>query len=408
MLKRIIIAVLALALLFGGVIGFKLFKQAKIREYLANRDTPPVYLNATLARAETWQQRLDAIGSLRARQGIEIRSEVSGLIRKLHVGSRESVAAGDVLVELDDTVDRATLKSARVRLEKARTDFQRDSALFERSLISEEQFDNTRSEFENAQALVEETQGIIDKKTIRAPFAGTVGIHNLNEGQYLDQGDELLTLQALDTLYLDINLPENELERLHPGQRVEFTVPTHGDQVFTGTLRYVDVRVQSSTRNVLLRAEVDNREHALLPGMFAKASIVLDEASDVVTLPREAVAFSLYGETAYLLEAAGKGADGQARWVARRRPVQSGELRDGRLALTGIDAGAWVALDTQNRLLEGSPVVIANLDAIGTPAADDATEAEAAPQAAPDDNGTGQPLASDDTPATSDAAPEQP
>ncbi len=361
MWKRILAAVVVLALLFGGAIGFKLYKRAAIADYLNNMETPPVYLDAAVARADTWDQQLSAIGSLRALRGVEIRSEVNAVIRRLHVASRDTVKAGDILVELDDTVDRATLKSATVRLDKARADFKRDSALFERSLISEEQFDSTRSEFENAQALVEETQGVIDKKTIRAPFAGTVGIHNLNQGQYLEQGSEVVSLQALDTLYLDLNLPEQELERLHVGQRIDFTVPTHGDRVFTGKLRYIDVQVQTSTRNVLVRALVDNPDHQLLPGMFASATIILDDSVDVVTLPREAVAFSLYGETAYVLEEAGKGADGKRRWVAHRKAVTSGDVRGDRIALQGVPAGTLVALDTQNRLLEGTPVVIANL-----------------------------------------------
>jgi len=360
MLKRIIVAIIALALLFGGVIGFKLYKRAAIRTALEARETPAVHLRAAVARAETWDLRLAAIGSLRALRGTEIRSEVNAVIRAVHVNSRQQVKEGDLLVELDDTIDRATLKSARVRLQQARGDFERDSALFERSLISEEQFENTRSEFENAQALVEEIQGGIDKKTIRAPFSGTVGIHNLTEGQYLEQGDEVVTLQALDTLYLDLNLPEKELERLHPGQRVKFRVPTHGEREFSGEVRFVDARVQTTTRNVLVRAVVDNPDHALLPGMFASAEIILDESREVVSVPREAVAFSLYGETIYLLEKTGRGAGGAARWLAHRRGVTSGELRDGQVAVEGLQAGEMIALDTQNRLLEGTPVVIEN------------------------------------------------
>lgn len=365
MIKRLIAAIIFLTLSLGGVIGFKLYKRAAIRDYLATAGTAAVPLNATIAEPATWEQRLEAIGTLRARSGIDIRSEVNAVIRAVHVESRQQVQAGDLLVELDDTVDRATLKSARVRLDKAAADFQRDSALFERSLVSEDQFEDSRSEYQSAQALVEEIQGIIDKKTIRAPFAGTVGIHSLSTGQYLEQGGEILTLQALDTLYLDLNLPEKELERLQPGQAVLFTVPTHGQRKFSGRLRFIDARIEETTRNVLVRAEVDNSDRALLPGMFAKASVVLEEVREVVTLPREAVAFSLYGETVYVLEQTAEG------WVARRRGVSSGEIRDGRIAVDGLQPGQIVALDTQNRLLEGSPVVIANHDALGDAVAAD-------------------------------------
>ncbi len=156
------------------------------------------------------------------------------------------VEEGDLLVELDDTIDRATLKSANVRLEKTRRDFERDRSLFERGLVSEDEFELSRSDFQSAEALVEETQGIIDKKTIRAPFTGTLGIHNLAEGQYLEPGDTLVTLQALDTLFLDMKLPEKELERVRPGQRVAFSVPSHGDREFEGEVQFVNVVVEAN------------------------------------------------------------------------------------------------------------------------------------------------------------------
>ncbi len=361
MLKRFILTSILLALGFGGVIGFKLFKQSMIADYLSNLGTPPVYLNAAMAETEAWPQHLSAIGSLRARRGIDIRSEVDGVIRKLHIEPGQWIAAGELLVELDDTVDRATLKSADVRLQKARRDFERDRALFERELVSEDQFESSRSEFESAEAMVEETQGIIAKKNIRAPFDSNIGIHSLAEGHYLSRGDALVSLQDLDTLYLDMKLPEKELEDLRLGQRVNFSVPSHPGRRYHGVIRYIDVQVQATTRNVLVRAEVDNPQHELLPGMFADVTVVLNQSHEVVTLPRTAVAFTLYGETVYILKEEAGGEDGTTVWTAHRQPVKSGETRDGRLAITGLAPGELVALDTQHRLLEGSPVVIENL-----------------------------------------------
>lgn len=360
MVKRFLIAIALLSLLFGGVIGFKLYKQNAIRTYLAERGEPAVYLNATVAQEERWDQRLQSIGNLRARRGIDIRSEVDAVIRRVLVESGQRVQAGELLVELDDTIDRAVLKSARVRLERARRDFERDKALFERSLISEDEFENSRSEYQSAEALVEETLGIIERKSIHAPFDGTVGIHTLAEGHYLSRGDQLLSLQALGQLYLDFQLPENELERLRPGQRVQFSVPSHPGRVFEAGLRFIDVQIRATTHNILLRAQVDNPGGELLPGMFARVTVILDEAQQVVTLPREAVAFSLYGETVYLLQADEEDGSGEPAWVARRHAVTTGEFRDGRVAVEGLDAGQVVALDSQNRLFEKTPVVIVN------------------------------------------------
>ena len=365
MLKRFVLTLVLLSLGFGGVIGFKLFKRSMVTDYLTNMGTPPVYLNATVAASDAWPQHLAAIGSLRARRGIDIRSEADGVIQKLHIQPGQRVKAGDLLVELDDTVDRATLKSADVRLQKSRRDFERDQTLYERELVSEDQFENSRSEFESAEAFFEETQGIIDKKSIKAPFASSVGIHNLAEGHYLSRGDVIVSLQDLDSLYLDMKLPEKELENLRLGQQVLFSVPSHPGRSFSGVIRYIDVQVQATTRNVLVRAEVDNPQHELLPGMFADATIVLEQSQNVVTLPRTAVAFTLYGETVYLLK---EEADAEATtWKAYRIPVKSGQTRDGRLAVTGIDVGQIVALDTQHRLLEGTPVMIENLAELGRP-----------------------------------------
>ncbi len=188
-----------------------------------------------------------------------------------------------------------------------------------------------------------------------------MGIHNLAQGHYLAKGDAVVTLQALDTLYLDMNLPERELEHLEPGQRVVFTVPSHGEREFSAEIRFIDVRVEATTRNVLVRAVVDNPEGELLPGMFASATIVLEEARKVVTVPREAVAFSLFGETVYTLE---PGEDPERR-LAHRRSVTTGEIRDGRIEIQGLEAGETIALDTQHRLLEGAPVIVENPSALG-------------------------------------------
>ncbi len=362
------VIILVLILVLGGAIGFKLYKQAEIREYLDNRETPAVHLNATLAVADSWDQRLSAIGSLRSQRGIDISSEVDGVIRRLHITPGEQVQAGDLLVEMDDTVDRATLKSAKVRLEKTRRDFERDRTLFERALISEDQFENSRSEFDSAEALVEETRGIIDKKSIEAPFAGRVGIHNLAEGHYLGKGDPLVKLEALQSLFLDFHLPEKHLESVAPGQQVRFSVPSFGEQVFQAEVKYVDVYIQATTRNILVRSVVDNAEQHLLPGMFANVTLIMDQSRPVVTVPREAVAFSLYGETVYLLEPTGIDGTGnkpdQTGWKARRLSVKTGDVRNNQIVVEGVRAGQVIARDTQHRLLEGSPVIIENLDAL--------------------------------------------
>ncbi len=359
MVKRYLLMAAALLIGLGGVIGFKLYKQAELRDFHARLGLPPAHLNAARVEAEQWQPRLAAIGSLRARRGIEIRSEVDGVVRELHMRSGQAVETGELLLQIDDAVERATLRSARVNLDKARRDFERDRTLFGRNLIAEDAFDLSRSAYEDAQALVEQTEAIIRKKTIRAPFEGRVGIHRLAEGHYLSRGDEIVTLQALGTLYLEFNVPENELARLKVGQTVEFSVPSYPERRFSGTVSTINVRVQATTRNVLVQAEVDNPEGLLLPGMFADISLVLEQGEPVVTVPWEAVAFSPWGETVHLLET-----DEEGVWRSRSVRVQSGMVQDGRVAVSGLQPGQLVARDSQNRLMDGVPVAIENLDAL--------------------------------------------
>lgn len=412
MKKRLVIMAVVLTLIFGGAIGFKLFKREMIRDYLANMGTPTVPLNAARVTPAQWEERLPAIGSLRARQGIEIRSEASGVIDGVHVKSGQQVKAGDLIVTMDDEVEQATLKSAKVRLAKARRDFKRDQSLYERELLSEGEFENSRSEVESAEAMAEETQGIIFRKSIRAPFDGTVGIHSLAEGHYLAPGDEVVTLQALNTLYLDMMLPEKELERLSVGQQVSFTVPSRGDIQFNGEVRFIDARIQSSSRNILVRAEVDNAEGHLLPGMFADATIHLGKIKDVLTVPREAVAYSLYGETIYVLEEKtqtpdsdeqeGEEQDKQPKWFATRRQVSTGEVRGEIVALEGVQAGDLVARDTQNRLLGGTPVSIENLESLSASASPGSTS-PTSPEPAPTASAPAKPAAEAEAPTATDS-----
>lgn len=368
MFKRFLIMTLALIVIFGGAIGFKLYKRSLIRDYVSKMGLPSTNLNAALVTKQTWQRILPAIGSLRAQSGIDLRTETAGIVDKIFVSSGQHVGKGDPIVQLDDTVDKATLKSALVRLNKTKVDFERDQSLFERNLISVDKFEKSRSDFQSAEALVEETQGIIERKSIKAPFAGQLGIHNLSLGQYLEQGEAVVALQGLDKLYLDINLPEKEIGRLRVGQTVDFTVPSYVDRHFSGVIEFIDVQVQVTTRNVLVRAEINNKEKLLLPGMFANATIILDERDEVLAVPREAVAFSLFGETVYQLNKQ-QDQEGKAGWFVHLQPVTTGELRDGLIEVIGLEEGQLVARDSQNRLLEGAPVTIENSKSIFNPPA---------------------------------------
>jgi membrane fusion protein, multidrug efflux system len=359
MIKRMVIMLIATGIIFGGIFGYKMVKAKTTRSMTF--EPPPVTVTAMTAALGHWQPELTAVGSLRAVRGVEVTSEIAGLVHAIKFLPGAEVQAGQVLVELNADADVARLHELEVSADLAQTTYDRDRKLFEAHAVSQAQFDTEAADLKNKRDQVEEQQAVVDRKTIRAPFAGRLGISTVNPGQYVNPGDRIVTLQALSTLLADFALPQQDLARVARGQEVTISVDTYPGQTFPGRIATVDPKVDPATRNFQVEALVANPKRELAPGMYATISLRTGATQSYLTLPQTAVVYNPYGDTVFIIEEQGKGPDGQPRLTAKQTFVTVGPVRGDQIAIiTGIKEGDLVATTGQLKLKNGSPVVINN------------------------------------------------
>ncbi len=339
---------LLLLLLFGGISGYLYNKFST----LASMDfsPPPVTVAVAVAKAETWPSTLDAVGSIRATRGVNLATETSGEIIEISVTSGEEVAAGQLLLTLNDSVEQASLKRAQANLVLARQLYERDASLIKQQSIPQSQLDRSRADLDAATASLAEIEARLDNKRIVAPFAGTVGIIEVKRGDYIENGTSITTLQDLSELEIDFSVPARHFSKLRKG--LPITVLTaSSERSYPAILEAVDVAVDRGTRNLALRAALSESD-GLLPGMFAQLRIDLQQPQQVITLPETAVSYSLQGDTVFAVE---EDADGL---LVNPRVVTTGTVRDGRIAInSGVEAGERVASVGQNKLYRGARIV---------------------------------------------------
>jgi RND family efflux transporter MFP subunit len=304
---------------------------------------------------------------------------VGGLVRTIHFDSGQLVEAGVPLVELDDFVEQADLKSDIAQLKKSELDLQRQRELLARGNTPQSNYDSALASRDTAAAALERTKAQIAQKAIKAPFRGRLGIRKVSLGQYVSPGTALVTLQKLDPIFVDFPVPEQSLDVLQNGQTVETQVDAFPGETFKGVIRSVDAKVSQETRNVLVRAEVANADRRLLPGMFANVNVLAGAPNEVVTLPRTAVVYSLYGDSVYVVKKAGaqpeKASAGASAnpaaetLTAERRFVRVGETRGDRVAVTeGVKAGEEVVTTGQIKLQPNARIRIDNRAPLQAPA----------------------------------------
>lgn len=358
--KSLILTAVVLLVVFGAIFGVIGGKQYLVREYLASYRPPPVTVSAHEARTETWEHGLNAVGTLKAGRGVDIATETPGILEVLGFQPGEQVAAGQELARLDDRIEQATLKSLLAQRRLAEINFERDKRLLSTKALSRTDFDKTEAQLKDISAQVERTEAIISRKHIVAPFAGRIGIPLVEPGQYLNEGEVLVTLQALDTLEVDFSVPEQQLPLLEAGQPIKCRVQAYPGEAFSGSIVAIDARVDGSTRNVLVRARVPNTALALLPGMFVAVEIIVDAEVPVVTVPETAVSYNLYGDAVFVVLEREAEDGGTERYVERRY-VDIGQRRAGRVAVgNGLQPGELVVTAGALKLDTGARVVIDN------------------------------------------------
>ncbi|QVM92433.1 efflux RND transporter periplasmic adaptor subunit [Pseudomonas entomophila] len=372
MLRRRMLIMLAVVLLIvlilGGFKAFSIYKQVQ----MFSAPKPPVSVAAAQAELRQWQERLPAVGSLKAYQGVELSLEVAGTVKSLHFESGQQVKAGQLLLQLDSEQETALLGTAQADLNLAKVDFGRGSQLVGDSAISRGEFDRLTTQYRRNQAVVDQLKASLAKKSISAPFSGTIGIRQVDVGAYLASGTVIATLQDLSSLYVDFNVPEQALPHLSLGQQVLVQVAAYPGQTFPASLSAINPKVEESTRNLLVRATLANPDGKLLPGMFASLQLLLPDPQPQVVVPENAITYTLYGNSVYLVSRK-KGEDGkplddnegQPQLIAEQRTVQTGERRDGWVVISkGLQAGDQVVTAGQLKLAPGAAIRISSEQAL--------------------------------------------
>ena len=361
MTKRMVIMLVALVVLFGGIFGYKAFMGMMMKKYMSAGGPPPVTVSAVKAESQVWKPQLKAVGSLRAVRGVDVTSEIEAMVRGIYFNSGDEVKAGQLLVQLNADADKAQLHAFEAAAELAQIVYDRDRKQFEAQAISQAALDADSADLKGKQALVAQQAALVAKKSISAPFAGKLGISLVNPGQYVKPGDKVVTLQSLDSIYVDFYLPQQELSRISLGQAVLASTDTYPDEIFTGKITAINPKVDTQTRNVQVEATILNPKHELLPGMYASVEVRAGEIMRYLTLPKTAVTFNPYGETVFLVEEQAKGPGGKKVLTAKQTFITIGSSRGDQVAvLTGIKEGDLVVTSGQLKLRSGSPVIINN------------------------------------------------
>jgi membrane fusion protein, multidrug efflux system len=374
MVKRLFIAVVILAILLGGLAYFQLiFKPQMIKGFLAKQVPPPATITAQPAQTREWIERLPAIGTLIASQGVDVASQVAGIVTDIGFESGQDVPTGKNLVQLDISVERADLTSAEATQREADVAYKRQTDLLRKSVASEANVDTALAKRDTAAAAVNRIKALIAQKSILAPFAGRLGIRKVELGQYVSPGLNLVTLQALDPIWVDFPMPEQNIGKLKRGEIIELTVDAFPGKIFKGEITSLDARVSQETRTLLVRGTLHNPDSTLLPGMFANVAVLAGEKAAVVTVPRTAVTYSLYGDAVYVVkpEAAKDSEETPAEqiYVVERRFVRPGQVRGDLVAInSGLKEGEQVVTTGQLKLNNGSHVKIDNSQELKPPA----------------------------------------
>lgn len=377
MLRRILLVLVVVALVVGGL-GFLKYRQIQGEIAMFSQPQPPASVAAAQVTTMRWQPELRAVGTVQAVQGVMVNNQVPGQVEQILFESGEMVEAAQALVKLDTEVDEADLAGLEAARSLAETQLGRNRRLLADRAVSQGDFDEASARLQQTEAEVAAKRALIEKKTIRAPFSGQLGIRQIDLGQYLVAGSSIVALEALDPVYVDYALPERNLAEVAVGQKVEVRVAAYPQRVFRGIVQAVSPAVDQATRNVEVRALLENPEHLLRPGMFAKVATLLPEQDQVLTLPREAITFNTYGDSVFVISS-GEG-EQEGKQVVQRRQIQTGAVRGERVAvLSGLSAGERVVTAGQVKLRNGAEVTIAESEdaAARSDEADTSTESSA-------------------------------
>ncbi len=355
------IMLIGVLIILGGIFLYKAVIGYIIGKAMKGNQAPVITVSAQQAKYQEWQPTLSATGSIRAVKGVDVTTELAGMVKTIHFKPGSDVTIGQLLVDLNIDSDVALLDSLNAKADLAQIVYNRDKAQYEIKAISKAIVDTDEANLKSAQADVAEQAAIIDKKIIRAPFAGHLGVSAVNPGQYLNPGNPIVTLQALSPIYVDFYLPQQNLVQIKAAENVQLSSDTYPNETFTGKITTINPKVDVNTRNIEVEATLLNQEHKLLPGMFAQVKIYTGKPQRYLTLSQAAISYNPYGSLVYIIKTEGKDAQGKPVKTVSQNFVTTGATRGDQVEiLTGIKENDWVVTSGQLKLKNGSRVVIDN------------------------------------------------
>lgn len=351
MKTRLLPTLIAAVVIFGAIFGYKYLAIRRAMAAQAGQVRPPTTVSAAAAQEETWPRSLNAVGTIASFRGILVRNEIEGAVRTIAFTSGAYVEAGTPLVDLDDSIEAASLPGLEAQAKLAATSLARARELRAADTNALADLDAAEAAAASTQAAVATLRATLAKKHLVAPFAGRLGIARIYPGQFLGKAEAIVQLETLDPVYVDFSLPQQSIAQVAAGQAVRVQVDAYPGRVFTGTIAAIAPRVEDSTRSLSLRATVPNADEALRPGMFGRVEVILPGTEHAIVLPTTAVVYNPYGNFVYVVE----------EGVARQRFVQTGRQRGNVIAiLSGLKPGEQVVTSGQIKLRNGSPVRVDN------------------------------------------------
>ncbi|MFM5270740.1 efflux RND transporter periplasmic adaptor subunit [Aeromonas veronii] len=372
MKKWMAIMLLIAIALFGSVIGFNLFKQKMIAQYMANRPEPEFPVTAMVTKAQDWVPTIEAIGFIEPNQGVTLSTELAGTIDAITFESGKPVKADQLLLSLDSTVERANLRASQAKLPAAKAKFDRFQNLYKTSSISKEQLDEAEAAYRSLEADIESLKATIARREVRAPFSGVVGLRNVFLGQYLQPGTDIVRLEDTSVMRLRFTVPQTDISKIKLGQTIKINVDAYPQTQFDGHITAIEPAVNFQSGLIQVQADIPNNDGQLRSGMFARASIILPTVKDQIVIPQTAISFTLYGQNVYVLKK-GEETDKEGNKVkvlrAKQVVVKAGERRGNDVhVLSGIQAGDQIVLSGQVRLSNDTKVHVVENDALAVPA----------------------------------------
>jgi membrane fusion protein, multidrug efflux system len=357
-LRWFIIVGLLLALLVGGLVGYKMFVNKMMAQYFATMKPPPISVAAAEAKSEVVPNLLTAVGDLAAVHQVNVTSDVSGRITDIMFEAGSNVKAGMPLVQLFDAPDQADLANFKAQATVSQLSLERAKQLAARQFGPQATVDAAQAAFDQAQAGIAKTQAIISQKLVRAPFDGELGVRKVEVGQFLTAGTQIVSLTDLSQLYANFTVTEKDSANLQTGQLVRIKVDAYPNRTFEGKITTIEPQIATDTRSIRVQATIDNPEKILKPGMFATTTVVLPDKPPVITVPETAVDYTLYGDAVFVITEK-KEDDGKTSLSAVRTFVRTGNRVNGRAEiLSGVKQGDRVVAVGQLKLQSGAAVTI--------------------------------------------------